>query len=247
MVVSQAPALATSDDSPLLMANEISAGYGMGPAISSLSLHVRAGEVVVLLGPNGAGKTTTLLALGGELPLTAGDVFFRGKRTEEPLHRRAQNGLGFITEASSVISSFSVRENLRIGRCDVAEVLHLFPELDSLMGRRGGLLSGGEQRMLSVARALARRPVLVMADELSFGLAPLVVRRLLDTLRAAADRGMGVLIVEQHVRLALGIADRAYVLRRGRVVLEGTGLEMADRIHEIQDSYMSATTQTLED
>ena len=181
----------------LLVAKDISAGYHGHPIVHDLNLTVNAGEVTVLLGPNGAGKTTTLLTLSGDLPQLGGEVWLDGKVTKAPLHRRAHAGLSFVTEERSVFMRLSVAENLRVGRTDVDRALELFPELRPLLRRRAGLLSGGEQQMLSLARALSRRPKILLIDELSLGLAPLVVVRLLDAVqRAAHDEGVGVLLVE---------------------------------------------------
>jgi branched-chain amino acid transport system ATP-binding protein len=134
----------------------------------------------------------------------------------------------------------TVEENLRVGRCDADGVLTLFPELQPLLGRRAGLLSGGEQQMLTLGRALARTPRLLLIDELSLGLAPLVVARLLTAVREAADGGVGVVLVEQHVDQAMRIADQVLVMERGRVVLSGPTAEVAGRVHEIEASYLAA-------
>lgn len=221
----------------------LAAGYGAQPVVHDVEIEVHPGEVVTLLGPNGAGKTTTLLALAGELPPLAGHVELDGAPTRTPLHRRARNGLTFVTEEKSVFMGLSTRDNLRVGGVRVQDALALFPELERRLDVRGGLLSGGEQQMLTLARALARRPRLLLADELSMGLAPLIVQRLLEAVRAAADeQGTAVLLVEQHVRKALRYADRVYVMRRGRIELSGTAAEMATRIDEIEDQYLSAGT-----
>jgi len=194
---------------------------------------------VALLGVNGAGKTTTVRALAGELTLAAGQVFLNGAVTTAPLHVRARQGLRFITEERSVFMGLSVSDNLRLGGQPVARCLELFPELERLMGRKAGLLSGGEQQMLTLARALGGDPSILLVDELSLGLAPMVFERLLIAVRAAADRGTGILLVEQHVRQALEMADRAYVLNRGKVALSATAAEMMDRIDEIESTYLA--------
>ena len=144
--------------------------------------------MVALLGANGAGKTTTLLTLAGELPPLQGQVAFDGIVTKAPLYKRARNGLTFVTEEKSVFMGLSTRDNLRVAGVDMDEALTLFPELERRLHVRGGLLSGGEQQMLTLARALARKPRVLLADELSMGLAPLVVKRLLEAVRAAADQ-----------------------------------------------------------
>jgi branched-chain amino acid transport system ATP-binding protein len=224
----------------LLAVEEMTTGYGSQPVIHSLNLEVAAGEIVALLGANGAGKTTTLLALSGELPLMEGQVLLDGVRATSPLHRRARRGLGYVTEERSVFKGLSLIDNLRCGGVRAEDVLALFPELEKRMHVRGGLLSGGEQQMLTLGRALARKPRLLLADELSLGLAPLVVQRLLNAVRSAADQdGCGVLLVEQHVRKALEYADRVYVLARGRLQLSASAVEARARITEIEQTYLS--------
>jgi branched-chain amino acid transport system ATP-binding protein len=215
-------------------------GYAGQPVVHDLDLEVNSGEVVCLLGPNGAGKTTTMLALAGELPLISGEVLMDGSPTKAPLHRRAKAGMSYVTEERSVFKGLSCRDNLRVANLDPDEAVKLFPELESRMSVRGGLLSGGEQQMLTLARALGRAPRLLLADELSLGLAPLVVDRLLQAVRSAAkDRGCAVLIVEQHAHKALQYADRAIVMRRGRVQLSLSGEEARKRIDEVEQAYLT--------
>jgi branched-chain amino acid transport system ATP-binding protein len=186
-----------------------------------------------MLGQNGAGKSTTLLTLAGHLRPLSGTITISGKAVSGPPHTRAQEGLAFVPEGRSVFGGLSTRDNLRVGRCEVDDATALFPELKPLLGRPAGKLSGGEQQMLSLGRALARHPDLLLADELSLGLAPLVVTRLLEAVRAAADeRGMGVLLVEQHVQQALRYADRIYILRRGTIVRSGTVAEVTPYLEE---------------
>lgn len=229
-----------SEGGPALQAIAVTAGYGPQPVIHDIDIEVYPGEVVALLGPNGAGKTTTLLTLSGELPTHSGEVRLDGNVTKAPLHVRAKSGLTYVTEEKSVFMGMSTRDNLRVAGVDVSDALELFPELEPRLDVRGGLLSGGEQQMLTLGRALCRRPRILLADELSLGLAPLIVRRLLDAVRAAADeRGTAVLLVEQHVRKALQYADRVYVMRQGRIELTGSALEMRSRISEIEDTYLA--------
>jgi branched-chain amino acid transport system ATP-binding protein len=224
----------------LLECRALAAGYGAVAVVRDVDLHVEPGEVVALIGPNGAGKTTTLLTLAGELPAIAGDVVFRGAVTKAPLFRRARDGMGFVTEERSVFMALSAEENLRVAGVSRADAVDVFPELEPLMGRTAGLLSGGEQQMLTLARAVARAPKLLLVDELSLGLAPVVVKRLLQTVRRiASERSTGVLLVEQHVRQALHIADRVYVMQRGRIVMSGTADEVHGRIDEIETTYLS--------
>ena len=232
---------AAVDPTPVLEARGIAAGYGPQPVIHDVDLAVQPGEVVGLLGANGAGKTTTLLSLAGELPLLAGEVLLGGTVTTAPLHRRSRLGLTIVTEEKSVFMGLTARDNLRVAGVEEAAALELFPELERLLGVRAGLLSGGEQQMLTLARALSRRPTVLLADELSMGLAPLIVKRLLEAvLRVARQQGTAVLLVEQHVRKALHYCDRAYVMHRGRVELSGSAAELLGRIGEIEDRYLTA-------
>lgn len=236
MAASETPA----SSQPILEARRLSAGYGSTPVVRDLDLQIAPGEVVALMGANGAGKTTTLRALAGELSLLAGELRWAGRPTRAPLHVRAKRGMRFVTEERSVFMTLSVSDNLRISHRSVDRCLELFPELRPLLKRRVGSLSGGEQQILTLARALAGPVKLLLADELSLGLAPLVVERLLTAVRAAADRGMGVVLVEQQTRHALRVADRGLVLRRGRVVMTGTADELLRRADEIEASYLTA-------
>jgi branched-chain amino acid transport system ATP-binding protein len=224
----------------LLECRRLAAGYGAVAVVRGVDLDVARGEVVALIGPNGAGKTTTLLTLAGELPAISGEVRYLGVATRAPLFRRARRGMGLVTEERSVFRALTAEQNLRVAGVAPAEAVHVFPELEPLMGRTAGLLSGGEQQMLTLARAVARDPKLLLVDELSLGLAPVVVRRLLQTVRRVAnEQSMGILIVEQHVRQALHIADRVYVMQRGRIVLSGTASEVRGRIDEVEATYLS--------
>jgi branched-chain amino acid transport system ATP-binding protein len=209
--------------------------------VHDLNIEVNEGEVVCLLGPNGAGKTTTILAMSGALPLLAGEVLFDGKATSEPLHRRARKGMSYVTEERSVFKSLTTSDNFRVAGLNPKEATMLFPELENRMDVRGGLLSGGEQQMLTLARALARKPRVLLADELSLGLAPLIVDRLLQAVhRAAKEHGAGVLMVEQNAHKALMYADRAIVMRRGRIELSLSGEEAKRRIGEVEQMYLTS-------
>jgi branched-chain amino acid transport system ATP-binding protein len=229
----------TGQGQPVLEAVGLCVGYGANPVVRELNLRVHAGEVVALLGANGAGKTTTLLGLAGELRPTKGAVRMYGSTVTSPLHRRARAGLAYISEEKSIISELSVTDNLRLGRGDVDVAFQTFPELDRLRRRRAGTLSGGEQQILTYARALSRSPQILIADELSLGLAPIIVQRLIEAIQTAARNGLAVLIVEQQVHTALTASDRAYLLRQGEVILEGTSQSLAERIDEIEVGYLS--------
>jgi branched-chain amino acid transport system ATP-binding protein len=223
----------------ILRLSGVSIGYGGHPVVSDLNLRLDAGEVVGLLGANGAGKTTTLLGIVGELPLVCGAMSLFGDRARGPLHTRARRGVGYVGEERSVIFGLSVLNNIRLARGEVDLAFEIFPELRQLQRQLAGRLSGGEQQMLAFARALSRRPRLLVADELSLGLAPLVVERLTIAIRDVAATGVGVLLVEQQVLTALATADRAYVLRSGKVVLEGTSDELMNRLDEVEGEYLS--------
>ncbi len=197
-----------------------------------------AGEVVVLLGRNGAGKTTSLLTLSGALRPTAGVVDFLGQPDDSSLQQRAQRGLGLMTDDRSVFFGLTVRDNLRLARGS-EDPLEFFPELERLLDRPAGLISGGEQQMLGLATVLIRQPKVLLIDELSLGLAPVIVKRLLEVVRAAADQGTAVLLVEQSVRTTIGVADRAYVLLNGRIVSEASAGELGENLAEIERYYMA--------
>ena len=227
----------------LIEAAGVSTGYGKMAVVRDLDLRVDSGEVVALIGSNGAGKTTTLLTLAGELTPMEGEIRFLGEPTRSPMHARCRNGLGYVSEERSVIMGMSVSENLKLAGVAPSAACEYFPALEEIMGRRAGLCSGGEQQMLSLARALGREPKVLLADELSLGLAPIIVDRLLKAVRAAADeRGVGVLLVEQHVRQALRIADRVYVMERGRIVLSGTSDEVSGQLDRIESAYLAGGT-----
>lgn len=223
---------------PLLELVDLHAGYGAVEVVHGIDLQVGEGELVALLGPNGAGKTTTLSTVAGELPALGGEVRLFDCGPREPLHVRARKGLAMVTQERAVLMELTAAENLRVSRCDAGRAVELFPELEPHLDRRVGLLSGGQQQMLALARCLARDARLLLVDELSLGLAPLVVDRLLAAVRSAADGGMGVLLVEQHVHKALAVADRVVVLRHGTVELTGTADDLRGRVDEIQAAYL---------
>ncbi len=219
------------------------AGYKGITVVRGVDLRVEAGEVVALLGANGAGKSTTLLTISGLAEQQAGEIRLDGVSLSG-MHAasRARAGIGHVTEDRSLFTKLTTFENLRLGgRGDLGqleEVLELLPALRPLLGRQSGSLSGGEQQMLALARALMARPKVLLVDELSLGLAPLIVKRLLDNLRQLADAGLGVLMVEQHVQQSLQIADRVVVLARGRVSFEGAAHELAGQRERLAAAYL---------
>jgi len=230
---------ATPDGPPVLEIRGLAAGYGGTDVVHDVDLSVAAGEMVALLGLNGAGKTTTVSAASGALPRSAGEVRVAGTTTPsgDP-HAAARHGLASVAQERSSFTQLSVAENLRLaiggGRravaAETARAVERFPALADLLGRRAGLLSGGEQRMMAVAVALARHPKILLIDELSLGLAPRVVDDLGRVLRSVVEEeGTGVLLVEQHLEVALSLATRAYVMDRGRIVAQGPATEIASR------------------
>ena len=235
--------------STVLECNGLAAGYDGVPVVRNLDLHVRQGEVVALMGPNGAGKTTTLLALSALLKPIAGSVSVCGEpvRAGRP-HLVARRGLAHVPDDRSLFYGLTAAENLRLAlgrRGDGANadlVLEYFPALKPLLQRRAGLLSGGEQQMLALGRALVGRPKALMIDEMSLGLAPVIVRDLLPVIRRiAVELGTAILLVEQHVDLALAVADRAYVLNYGELALEGAAADLLGRRDLLRASYMGET------
>jgi branched-chain amino acid transport system ATP-binding protein len=221
------------------------AGHGGVPAVHGVDIEVRQGEVVALVGPNGAGKSTILFTLAGVLPSIDGRVEVLGEAVDgHSPHVVARRGFALVPEDRGLFYQLSVADNLRL-RCprkaaaDVDGVLDHFPALRPLLGRRAGLLSGGEQQMLALAGALVGSPRLLVIDEMSLGLSPLMVERLLPLVRTIAEeRSTAVLLVEQHVGMALAAADRGYVLTGGRIAHHGTADELARDREILEASYL---------
>ena len=233
----------------LLAVGGLHVGYDGSSVVHGIDLHVDRGEVVALLGPNGAGKTTTLLAMSGLLRPTAGSVEIFGEpagtASRAEAGRRARAGLAHVPEDRSLFGDLTVREHLvvaaprRESRAAVERATQLFPQLEPVLGRVAAVLSGGEQQMLAVARALVTNPKLLLVDELSLGLAPLVVDDLLDALRRVADtEGIGVMLVEQHVPQALRRADRAVVLVGGRIAVGADARQLLDDPERLGKAYL---------
>jgi branched-chain amino acid transport system ATP-binding protein len=231
----------------LLELDRLEARYGEVPALHGVSLRVEEGAIVALLGANGAGKTTTLRAISGLVRKT-GEVSFGGRRiTRYSPERIARLGVAHVLEGRGVMGELTVRENLRLGahrrwdggvKVDLAQVYEYFPVLEERRTQLAGTLSGGQQQMLVIGRALMARPRLLMLDEPSLGLAPLVVREIYAILaRLNRDEGLSVLVVEQNAALALEAAASAYVLEVGRVAIEGSGAELS-RQESVRKAYL---------
>lgn len=231
----------------VLEVKDLSAGYVGTPVVRNLDLTLRAGDVLSLLGPNGAGKTTTLLALSGLLARMGGSVAIGGHELRSARARAAAKaGLAYVPDDRALFRTLTVDENLRLaakGKAEIEQVYDLFPRLTERMKVHAGLLSGGEQQQLAIGRALVQRPKVLLIDELSMGLAPVIVEGLLPVIRRVADEsGAAVILVEQHVQLALGISDSAVVLAHGEAVLRGSASELIANPHKVEAAYLGETT-----
>ncbi|HRN64659.1 MAG: ABC transporter ATP-binding protein [Alicycliphilus sp.] len=219
----------------LLRIDDLHVRYGAVQALKGVSLHVQAGEVVTIIGGNGAGKTTLMRCISGLEPAAGGRVFFQGKDLAgTPGHQRVALGIAQSPEGRQVFADQSVRDNLLLGayhrsasaaevEADIQAQFERFPRLGERQQQMAGTMSGGEQQMLAIARALMARPQLLLLDEPSLGLAPLIVKEIFDTIRSLRTLGMTILLVEQMANQALAVADRGYVLETGHITLEGDG------------------------
>jgi branched-chain amino acid transport system ATP-binding protein len=233
----------------LLSVSGLGVNYGHIEAVREVDLALQAGRITTLVGANGAGKSTTLLALSGLVPKTAGKVMFDGHDvTALPAHKLVRAGLVQVAEGRATLTTLTVRENLELGAytrrdgaaaraSDLERMFTLFPRLKERESGLAGNLSGGEQQMLAIGRALMARPRVLLLDEPSMGLAPIVVQGIFRTLREINAGGLTIFLVEQNVRQALKIAEQAYVLENGRVVLQGSGRELLDE-PRVQQAYL---------
>jgi branched-chain amino acid transport system ATP-binding protein len=232
----------------VLEARDLRVSYGAAPAVNGVSVKVEAAALVVVVGPNGAGKTTLINAIAGVHRLQSGQLSMNGKSLAAvPAHRFCDHGIALVPEGRRLFTTLSVRENLELGGYraaargkraqSLAEVCTLFPVLEARLDAPAGVLSGGQQQMLAIGRALMAQPKLLLLDEPSLGLAPAIVLELFRIIREVNARGVAVLLVEQNVAAALEIAHRAYVLEEGRIVAQGEPRELMSQPH-IQRAYL---------
>jgi branched-chain amino acid transport system ATP-binding protein len=232
----------------LLEVEALEAGYGEVQVLWGLSLKARRGQLTAIVGANGAGKTTTLRAVAGTINPWRGRVMFENEDvTQLPTHRKAERGFALVPEGRQLFSAMSVAENLELGAYSkraarpyadrLDQVFTLFPRLKERQRQRAGTLSGGEQQMVAIARGLMSNPDILIIDELSLGLAPVVVYQLLKTLKQLKEAGLTILLVEQNVHLALALSDYAYVIAEGRIFTEGLPAELAAK-PEIRRAYL---------
>jgi branched-chain amino acid transport system ATP-binding protein len=235
---------------PLLSVQGLRCGYGRGDVIHGMDLHVRAGETVCLIGPNGAGKSTLIKAIAGVLRARSGRITFGGRDvTQDRTHLRVEAGMALVPEGRGLLTTLSVEENLIMGayvrrrdldvKAEMERVTALFPVLRERRSQVASTLSGGEQQQLAIARALMSRPRLLILDEPSFGVAPLVVAAIFRTIRELARAGTTILLIEQNARMALGVAQRGYVIESGRGVLDGPTAELRES-PVVRDVYLGA-------
>jgi branched-chain amino acid transport system ATP-binding protein len=240
LILDERPAV---DDVPLRVRG-LTAGYGASLAVRSLSMDVRRRSITALLGPNGAGKTTTLLAISGLLPIRGGSISVLGQDVGGHPHEVARRGLAHVLEGRGLFYELTVKENIALGVRRrqggvIDDSVALFPALKALLGRRAGVLSGGEQQMVALARAVVSKPSVLLVDEMSLGLAPVIVEQMLPVLRTLCDeQHMAILMVEQHVKLALEVADYVYVLNHGDLQMEGTAAQMRDDASGLEATYL---------
>lgn len=231
----------------ILKIDNISCYYGPIKALDEVSINVKKGSIVSLIGANGAGKSTLLMSIFGSPRAKSGKVVFDGKDiTEFEMHEISKLGIAQVPEGRRIFQGMTVEENLKLGTIPVGEenmeedlkhVYTLFPRLEERKSQRAGTMSGGEQQMLAIARALMGRPKLLLLDEPSLGLAPLIVKQIFEIIKKIADEGATVFLVEQNANMALKLADQAYVLVNGRISMQGTGAELLGN-EEIRSAYL---------
>jgi branched-chain amino acid transport system ATP-binding protein len=239
----------------MLRLTNINCYYGTIHALKNVSVHVEPGEIVVLIGANGSGKTTLLQAVAGLLPVSDGSMIFQGQPIEGwPSPKRVAEGIALVPEGRKIFGTLSVRDNLLLGayhrildhdrhvQRDMDAIFDLFPVLAGRQQQMGGTLSGGEQQMLAIGRALMAAPKILLLDEPSMGLAPLVVREIFASISKLRERGATILLVEQNAKKALSIADRGYVLETGKIILQGACQELVQN-QDVQKAYLGKSRQ----
>jgi branched-chain amino acid transport system ATP-binding protein len=242
------PDLALGADKPLLELSNLEVRYGGIRALKGISLNIKQGEIVALIGANGAGKTTTLKTIARLVPFSAGTISYAGSSLADVSPEAVvAKGMSLVPEGRAIFPNLTVRENLEIGaylhrdavtmRDTIEDMTKLFPRLGERMKQEGGTLSGGEQQMLAIARALMARPQLLLLDEPSLGIAPKLVQQIFQAIRAIAESGVTIMLVEQNTRIALQVSHRAYVLRTGEIALSGPSKELAAN-KEVQAAYL---------
>jgi len=225
------------DTTPILELKQLHVAYGQIKAVKGIDITLHAGELVSLIGANGAGKTTTLNAISGTLPIAGGELLYDGAHINNlPAHLRVQRGLALVPEGRGIFTRLTVEENLRMGayirkdkaqiEVDMQRVFEMLPRVKERLSQVAGTLSGGEQQMLAIGRALLSKPKLLLLDEPSMGLAPLFVEKIFEVVQSIVREGVTVLLVEQNANLALKFSQRAYVMESGQISLSGTGDEL---------------------
>lgn len=245
---------ATAGAAPLLAVRDLSVSYGGIRAVKGIDIEVRAGELVTIIGANGAGKTTTMKAITRSLPWAGGDVAYLGRSLHDvPAHRLVHQGLAMVPEGRGVFTRMSITENLQMGAysredgagvaADIERMYTFFPRLKERAAQLAGTLSGGEQQMLAMGRALMSRPKLLLLDEPSMGLSPIMVEKIFEVVREVSRAGTTILLVEQNALLALQAADRGYVMDSGQITLSGPAAQLLDD-PKVRAAYLGEETPT---
>ncbi len=227
----------TENKTPVLQLKDVQIAYGQIQAVKGIDLELHSGELVCLIGANGAGKTTTLNAIAGTLPIRDGQLMYQGQAINNvPTHQRLRKGIALVPEGRGIFTRLTVEENLRMGayirndkegiEADLERVYTMLPRVKERLAQVAGTLSGGEQQMVAIGRALLSRPKLLLLDEPSMGLAPLVVEKIFEVIQTVVQEGMTILLVEQNANLALEFASRGYVMDGGRITISGSGQEL---------------------
>ena len=244
----------TEQPAPILDLQDVRICYGQIEAVKGVSLQLLRGELVCLIGANGAGKTSTLNAIAGTLPIASGELRYRGETiTRLPAHQRVRQGVALVPEGRGIFTRLTVEENLRMGaytrhekqavEADLERVYSMLPRVKERLSQVAGTLSGGEQQMVAIGRALLSRPQLLLLDEPSMGLAPLIVEKIFEVVQTVVKEGVTILLVEQNANLALEFAQRGYVMDGGQITLTGSGAELL-RDPRVRSAYLGESEET---